>query len=85
MNKYLKELGFTAFIPRYLLVRRGVVQGIPLDKPMEELVEEVNKEQPNRIKVFRAFRLRKKIRRLGNEWTSHQYAWNLVRRTSLIT
>lgn len=49
-NKFLKELGLVTFILRHLLVRKGVIQGVPLDVSMTEITEELNNELWNKAK-----------------------------------
>ena len=43
-DQRLNRQGLEAFIPRYKLVRKGVIRGIPRDVDVKEIVESINKD-----------------------------------------
>lgn len=60
-NKYLPELKLEAFIPRHKLYRKGVINGVPLDVPLEEFSDAILNENVN-VKINSLFRLRRRNR-----------------------
>lgn len=65
-NKFLRESGFTAFISKYKISRKGVIHQIPLDIPMEEILLLCNEENP-KVKIQEAYRLKRKNKKT-NSW-----------------
>lgn len=60
-NIYLKEMGYTAFIPRYKLSRKIVIRDIPLDMPLEEIKRAVEEENAN-IMIEKMYRMKARDR-----------------------
>lgn len=57
-NKFLAEMKLEAYIPFYLLRRKGVIYDVPFDISMEELQGAINEENP--VQVFNAHRMKRK-------------------------
>lgn len=64
-NKLCTELGFSTFIPRYKLSRKGVIHEIPLDILVSSLTEEI--ESNDYIRVKSIYRLKRK-NRVSKAW-----------------
>lgn len=65
-NRFLRESGFTAYIPKYKISRKGVIHQIPLDIPMEEILLWCNVEN-SKVKLQEAYRLKRKNKKT-NSW-----------------
>lgn len=70
--KKIDEAGYTAYIPRYIVLHKGTIRGIPLDETDEDLKKEI--EQSNReIQVQEVFRLKRRtLNRKSKTKTSDQ-------------
>lgn len=64
INKFLREAGLIAFIPRYKISRRIVIREIPEDMPLSELKTAIEEENSN-ILVTKMFRLRRRDKSTG--------------------
>ena len=62
-NKHLTELEFKAFILKFMLYRRGIIQGVSF-RYKNEQIEEINYYH-NKWKMVLAFRLKKIERQVG--------------------
>lgn len=60
-NKFLKDVGLTAFIRRYKLSRKIVVRDIPLDMSLTEVKQAIEKKNSN-IMMTSMFRLKRRDR-----------------------
>lgn len=58
-NKFLKEQELTTFVPRFKLLRKGVINRIPLDVLLDEL-KTVIEEENFRLRINKLFRLKRK-------------------------
>lgn len=56
----LKNEKIEAFIPRFKLVRKATVRGIPCEVPIEEIIETINCENRD-LNAFDAYRITKRI------------------------
>lgn len=63
-NKFLQDTGFTLYIPKYKLSRKGVIHQVPLDIPTDKLTSIIEKENPG-IAVQEAYRKKIKLPTLG--------------------
>lgn len=63
-NKYVKEAGFSVFIPGHKLSRRFIIRDIPLDFSLEEIKTAIEEEN-NEILVAKIFRLKRRDRTTG--------------------
>lgn len=58
-NRFVKEQEITTFIPRFRLFRKGVINRIPLDIPLDELQTTIEDEN-SKLRVNKLFRLKRK-------------------------
>lgn len=58
-NHLAKKIGISLYIPRYRVQRKGVIRGIPLDIPLDELYDVIKYENPS-TSVDNLFRLKRK-------------------------
>lgn len=58
-NKLLKEMGLSAFIPRYKLSRKVILRSISLDFSMEEL-KSIIEEENSQLMIASLFKLRRR-------------------------
>ncbi|XP_071555864.1 uncharacterized protein [Temnothorax nylanderi] len=63
-NKYVKESGFTTYIPRYKLTRHFVIRDIPLDFSLVELKSIIEDENQD-LMIADLFRLKRRDRKTG--------------------
>ncbi|KMQ92690.1 nucleic-acid-binding protein from mobile element jockey-like isoform x2 protein [Lasius niger] len=69
-NQLVKKLGLSLYIPRYRVQRKGVVRGIPLDIPLNELNEAIKYENPS-TSIDNLFRLKRKDE-ITKKWVDSQ-------------
>lgn len=62
-NKFLREMGLTAFIPKYKVSRTMVVRNIPMDFSLEEVKEAI--EEENNIRILKIYRLKRREKTTG--------------------
>lgn len=65
-NKYVKEAGFTVYIPGYKLSRKFILKGIPTDCSLDKIKTAIEEEN-NNIMIVKIFRMKCKDRNTG-EW-----------------
>lgn len=64
-------MGFISYIPRFKLLRKGVIKGVPTDETDEKLTDALNEDNKG-IAINKIFRLKRKEQSTGKWINSHQ-------------
>lgn len=69
-NKDLPKMGFNAHIPRFKVLRKGVIKGVPEDVPEEEICTALKEENSN-LSINKVFRLKREDP-VSGQWINSQ-------------
>jgi hypothetical protein len=68
----------TACIPRYVVIKKGVIKGVPEDRELENMIQQLNSDDQNKhlipFKVIDAVRLKMRDKEPNEETEGERWA-----------
>jgi hypothetical protein len=86
-NKVFQNKELTAYIPRYIVIKKGVIKDVPEDMELENLTQQLNSDNQNKhpipFQVIDAVRLKMMVKETNKKTKEERWVWNESRAVCL--
>jgi hypothetical protein len=75
----IKNEGLTAYIPRYMVIKMGVIKDVPKDMKLENLMQQLNSDYCNKhpisFQITDTVRLKMTVKEMKEETEGERWVW----------
>jgi hypothetical protein len=75
----IQNEGLTAHIPRYMVIKRGVIKDVPENMELENLMQQLNLDNHNKypttFQIIAAVRLMMRVKETNEETKGERWVW----------
>jgi hypothetical protein len=86
-NPIIQNERLTAYIPRYMLIKTGVIKDVPEDMELKNLMQQLNLDNHNKnpipFQITDAVRLKKRVKETNEETEGERWVWKKSRAVCL--